>query len=185
MTQATVKLAVNEMLRGVEENPKSAQLTYKAKVKWMGDVLFTSKVAGLPDLLIDEPPAFGGGNRAQSPADLILSALGSCQGIMYSALASYMDIPLDELEIRLTGDLDLHGLLGLGADKGIPPGFQSIKFETRIKSSATEDRLKELVDAVESQCPILDTMMRSISVSGKAILNDREYVASQQKAEAA
>src|SRR5688572_7794726 len=112
MSQETIKHAVTQMLQGVDENPKSARLTYKNTVKWEGDVLFTSKVSGLPALSIDEPPAFGGGNTAQSPADLILSALGSCQGIMYSALASYMDIPLEELEIRLSGDLDLRGLLG-------------------------------------------------------------------------
>src|ERR1051326_4127145 len=149
MSQQTVKKAVEEMLQAVEKNPRNAALTDKANVTWEGDVLFSSKVAGFPVLKVDEPPAFGGGNSAQGPADLILSALGACQGIMYSALASYMDIQLDELEVKLSGDLDLRGLLGLGAESGIPPGFQNIKFETKLKSPASPERLRELVDAVE------------------------------------
>jgi uncharacterized OsmC-like protein len=177
MSQQTIKKAVEEMLEGIQKNPRSGLLNYKANVTWEGDVLFSSKVAGLPALKIDEPPAFGGGNSAQSPADLILSALGACQGIMYSALASYMDIQLDHLEIKLSGDLDLRGLLGLGQEQNIPPGFQNIKFETKIKSPASQERLRELVEAVESQCPILDTLLRSVNVRGKAVLNDTEYVA--------
>lgn len=186
MSQASVKVAVENMLKGVAATPHSAKLNYKANVRWEGDVLFSSKVGNLPVLKIDEPPAFGGGNSAQSPADLILSALGACQGIMYSALASYMDIPLEELEVKLSGDLDLHGLLGLGGDKGIPPGFQNIRFETRIKSPASLEQLQQLVDAVEAQCPILDTLVRGISVRGRALINGTEYVAqSNMSADAA
>src|SRR5688500_7794499 len=127
MSQQTVKLAVEKMLEDVQADSKNARLTYKANVKWDGDVRCISKVGQFPALTIDEPPAFGGGDSAQSPADLILSALGGCQLIMYAALASYMDIQLDELEMKLAGNLDLRGLLGLGEEDGIPPGFQGIK----------------------------------------------------------
>ena len=181
MSQQTVRAAVEKMRQGLEQAPTSGRVKNKAHVKWEGDVLCTSKVGNFPALTIDEPPVFGGGNTAQSPADLVLSALGACQLIMYSALASCMGIQLDSLEVDLTGELDLRGLLGLGEKDGIPPGFQNIRFETRLRSPADTERLKELVDTVERQCPILDTMLRSIDVTGKALINGSEYVAQAQR----
>jgi len=173
MSQETVKQAVNSLGAAITENPKSAQLRYKAEVVWDGDVHCTSSVRNLPPIAVDEPAAFGGGDTAQSPGDLILTALGSCQGIMYAALASAMDIELTSLKIKLSGNLDVHGLFGMGADKGIPPGFQDITYESIIESPASDEELQQLVNAVEAQCPILDTLIRPISVSGSATINGK------------
>ena len=173
MSQATVKEAVNSLGAAITDNPKSAQLKYKADVVWDGDVHCTSSVRNLPPVPIDEPAAFAGSDAAQSPGDLILTALGSCQGIMYAALASAMDIELTSLKVKLSGNLDLHGLFGMGTDKGIPPGFQDITFESIIESPASEDEIRKLVDAVEAQCPILDTLVRSITVNGSATINGK------------
>tara|TARA_R110002074_G_scaffold360879_2_gene533784 strand:+ start:2916 stop:3464 length:549 start_codon:yes stop_codon:yes gene_type:complete len=182
MSQATVKKAVDTLATAITDKPKSAQLRYKAEVVWDGDVHCTSSVRNLPPVPVDEPAAFGGGDTAQSPGDLILTALGSCQGIMYAALASAMDIELTSVKIKLTGNLDLHGLFGMGADKGIPPGFQDISFEAIIDSPASEEELKQLVDAVEAQCPILDTLVRPISVNGSATINGKPGYVSDKAA---
>lgn len=173
MSQATVKKAVDSLGAAITDNPKSAQLRYKAEVVWDGDVHCTSTVRNLPPVPVDEPAAFGGGDAAQSPGDLILTALGSCQGIMYAALASAMGIELTSLKVKLSGNLDLHGLFGMGVDKGIPPGFQDISFESIIESPASDEELKQLVNAVEAQCPILDTLVRPITVTGSATINGK------------
>jgi|TARA_B110000240_G_C13346266_1_gene387713 putative redox protein len=179
MSQATVKEAINNLATAITDNPKSARLRYKADVVWDGDVHCTSTVRSLPPVPVDEPAAFGGADSAQSPGDLVLTALGTCQGIMYAALASAMDIELTSVKIKLSGNLDLHGLFGMGADKGIPAGFQDISFESIIESPASDEELKQLVDAVEAQCPILDTLVRPISISGSATINGNPgYVAS-------
>lgn len=173
MSQATVKKAVDALAEAITDNPNSAKLRYRAEVVWDGDVHCTSTVRDLPPVPVDEPAAFGGGDAAQSPGDLILTALGTCQGIMYAALASAMEIELTSLTVKLSGNLDLHGLFGMGTDKGIPPGFQDISYESVIESPASEEQIKALVDAVEAQCPILDTLVRSIPVSGTATINGK------------
>ncbi|MEE9321599.1 MAG: OsmC family protein [Granulosicoccus sp.] len=169
MSQLSVKKAVSETAQLVAKDPKNGMLVYKANTTWQGDVKSSAQIRNFEPLIIDEPAAFGGGDTAVSPADLILAALGSCQEIMYSALASTMDIPLDEVSVKLSGKLDLRGLLGMGDDDQIPPGFQSISYETTIKSPANDEDLKRLIAAVEKQCPILDTLQRPISVTGKAV----------------
>ena len=110
MSQETVKTAVDSLAAAITDNPKSAQLKYRAEVTWDGDVHCTSRVRNLPAVPVDEPAAFGGGDAAQSPGDLILTALGTCQGIMYAALASAMGIELRSYKVKLEGNLDLHGL---------------------------------------------------------------------------
>ncbi len=183
MSQATVKEAVDKLAAAIKENPNSAKLVFKAEVDWDGDVRCKSKVRQFEPLTVDEPAVLGGGDTAQSPADLILTSLGACQEIMYSALASSMDIELNKVQVKLKGNLDLHGLSGMGADKGIPPGFQDIEFETILESPASEEQLQQLVDAVENQCPILDTLTRAIKVAGSATINGKSgYLAKQRAA---
>lgn len=172
MSQQTVKEAVSKTLEAIQQNPKSALIKYSADTYWERDVRCISKVRHFDPVVIDEPAAFGGDDTAQSPGDLILTALGGCQEIMYSALASVMDIPLESCSVKLSGTLDLHGLMGLGAEKDIPPGFLDISFETYIESPASEQQLQDLADAVEKQCPIMDTLQRSIPVGGRIFIND-------------
>lgn len=46
-----------------------------------------------------------------------------------------------------------------------------------LQSSTSDEALKELIDVVERQCPLLDTLTRGVKVTGKVNINDRaEYV---------
>ncbi len=183
MSQQTVKQAVLDTVSSIVKNPDTAKVVYRAEIDWEGDVKCTSRVRHFDPTLIDEPPAFGGDDSAPSPADFILTALGSCQEIMYAALASTMDIQLDSIKVKLKGNLDLRGLLGMGKDARVVPGFSNIEYEAIIQSPASQEELKRLVDAVERQCPVLDTLTRAISVSGSATINGKTgYVSSQEAA---
>jgi len=182
MSQATIKEACGKLADAITEDPTNAKVHYSAEVVWDGDVHCTSRVRHFDPLGVDEPEVFGGGDKDQSPADLVLSSFGACQGIMYAALASAMDIELTSVKFKLKGELDLHGLFGMGKDKGIPPGFQSISYEAIIDSPASEEEIKNLVSAVEAQCPLLDTLQRPIDVSGSATINGKSGYIAQQEA---
>lgn len=101
--------------------------------------------------------------------ELLLVALGSCQEIMYAAMAAMMGIKLNEVKVNLKGSLDLKGLFGM--DPAIPAGYQKITFETFLSSSAPEEDLRKLIEAVERHCPVLDTLVRPIEVTGKVTIN--------------
>ena len=49
-------------------------------------------------------------------------------------------ITLDSLEIRTQGKLDLRGFLGLSDD--VPPGYEAIDYEVRIKGDGTPERFR-------------------------------------------
>ena len=118
MSQQTVKEAVLATVETIENDTATAKVQYKAQTQWEEDVRCTARVRDFEPMVIDEPAAFGGGDSAMSPADVILVALGTCQEIMYVALASTMDIPLDEVKGDVSADLDLSGLAGM--DPEIP-----------------------------------------------------------------
>ena len=175
MSQKLVKEAVLQTASALEADPEAGKIKYQATTHWQEKTRCSATVRHFEPMIIDEPAAFGGDDAAMSPADVVLVALGTCQEIMYAALASTMDIQLDECKVDVTADLDLKGLMGMDPD--VPPGLLALDYHVHLKSPASDEQLKELIDIVERQCPLLDTLTRNVQVTGKVNINDRiEYV---------
>jgi uncharacterized OsmC-like protein len=175
MSQEAVKEAILKTAAAIEADAEAGKVKYSASTSWDGYVQCTAQVRDFEPMVIDEPAAFGGADAAMSPADVVLVALGTCQEIMYAALASTMNIQLDECKVDVTADLDLKGLMGMDAD--VPPGLLEMDYHVHLKSPASDEALKELIDIVERQCPLLDTLTRGVKVTGKVNINDRvEYI---------
>lgn len=164
-----VKEAITNLLGNVQANPDSSNVPYSASTELVEDVRCSAKVRNLPEVIIDEPPVLAGKDAGLSPVEHILIALGTCQEIMIAAYASVMDIPLDSVKVDLKSNLDVKGLLGL--DESVPAGFTDITYYTTIESPADQEALKKLVEAAESNCPVLDMLTRQVPVSGNVTLN--------------
>ena len=165
-TQGTIKGSVSNIIDKVAKDINFGKLTYSVNTHWEGGALCKAQIRKAHSLVVDEQPEFGGCDLGASPVELILAALGTSQEIMYSRLASIMDIELEECDVRLTADLDMRGLLGIKDDESIPPGFLKINNETTIKSSASNEELQTLINAVEKQCPVLDILTRNVKIIG-------------------
>ena len=137
MSQQSVKEAIQQTAAAVEADASAGKVRYQATTQWEEDVRCTAKVRNFETMTIDEPAAFGGGDAAMSPADVVLVALGTCQEIMYAALASAMDIQLDECKVDVTADLDLKGLMGM--DDEVPPGLLAMDYHVQLKSPASDE----------------------------------------------
>jgi putative redox protein len=107
-----------------------------------------------------------------SPVELVLVSLGTCQEIMYSAYESVMDIPLTSVKVNIRSNLDHKGLFGM--DETVPAGFTDIAFETTLVSSADNESLLKLVNAAESNCPVLDMLTRPVTVTGTVSINGND-----------
>lgn len=172
MSQASVKQALLKTIGGIQANPKTAKVVFRAATEWVEDVRCSASVRNFAPMAIDEPPELGGQDSAPNPVELVLVALGTCQEIMYSAYASVMDIQLDSVKVNARGYLDLKGLFGL--DDNVPAGYSRITFETELESPADDNALRKLVETVESHCPVLDILARPQSVTGTAKIRGRE-----------
>lgn len=179
MAQEYVKASVMKSIETIKANPKAAHVFFKVNTKLEEGVRCSAQVRSFSPMIIDEYPILGGHNAGPNPAELLLVALGACQEIMYSAYASVMDINLDSVKVDLKGDIDLNGMFGL--NENTTPGFNKISFKTNIESDADEETLMNLIDAVEKHCPVLDTILREITISGSASVNGKELFRSETK----
>lgn len=167
-----VKVAVGKIINSANDDKEFGNFKYYVNTKWEGGTLCKNQIRRAHKLLVDEPPAFGGDDLSASPVELVLAALGSCQIIMFSALAATRGIQLEELEVTLKARLNVRGLLGIKEDKKtVHPGFSNIKCETKITSSESNEIIRQLVEDVEKQCPVMDMLTRPMSVEGIAQVN--------------
>jgi putative redox protein len=170
-----LKATLLETMQGIQSKPDAAKVVFRAETKLVNGVSCTAKVRDFNEMVIDEPPELGGSDKGMNPMELIAAALGTCQEIMYAAYASVMDIKLDAVTVDVKGRLDLRGLFGM--DESVPAGYSKISYITRISSQEQNEKIEQLVQAVEAHCPVLDTLVRPITVSGQVFHNETELAA--------
>ena len=139
------------IINAIQENPTIAKFNFRSKGKWVngGHNRTTindfygagqTHVRSQPFVYeMDEPPALSG---------CLTTALiyhGAAQGIK-----------IEEVETTLSGDVDLHGFLGL--DESVRNGFQKIHVTFSIKSNAPEEKLRELMELAQKRSPVFDML---------------------------
>ena len=112
---------------------------------------------------VDEPSTLAGADLHANPVEYALASLASCQAITYRFWAAKLGIELDGLDIAAEGDLDLHGFFGL--DDGVRPGFTGIRLDVTPFGPEPEERYRELADAVDAHCPVLDLFANPTAVT--------------------
>lgn len=128
-------------------------------------------------LTVDEPPTLGGSDRGPTPVELVLTALGTCQEIVYATYARVLGIPLDAISVRVEGRLDPRGFFGV-AD--VPAGFQDVSFEVNLTSPAGPEAVGRLVATVNAHCPVLDILRQPVAVAGRYLLNGEPVAPADQ-----
>lgn len=108
-------------------------------------------------------PATGGTGLELCSGDMLLEALVACSGVTLKAVATALEIPLEEARVFAEGDLDFRGTLGV--DKTAKVGFEQIRLRFAIKSSAPQDRLDQLLKLTERYCVVLQTLASSPALS--------------------
>jgi len=166
-----LKEALQARIKNLAAGSAAPRVVMRAETRWLGNLLCEAASRGLPAIRADEPQAMGGDNTAMNPMELVLAALGMCQEIVYSAYAALMDIPLDSVDVSLSGQLDLREMFDLQHEAGA--GFSKIRFETRLQSPASEAEIRKLVETVERCCPVLDTLGRPVPVTGQVHFNNK------------
>jgi uncharacterized OsmC-like protein len=158
-----------EALRGVIDATAAAVSadSTKAAVVFRAAGVGESGVAtdiriGRHAVLIDEPPALGGGDAAPNPVETALAGLLSCQVVTYRFWAAKLGIPLDDVQVEAEGDLDVRGFFGL--QDGVRPGFGDVRLKVRLIGPASLEQYRELQVAVDEHCPVLDLFSNPTSV---------------------
>ena len=142
--------------------PDSAVATFESRSA-LHEGLRSEAVMRAHKLVVDEPPELGGTDAGPNPVELILAALGTCQEITYRAYATALGIPLDRVAVNLMGTIDLKGFFAV--DDAVRPGYQKITGTVRLESTASDEQLEILRNAVNAHCPVLDIIQNRVPVT--------------------
>lgn len=104
-------------------------------------------------------PYAGGTGELACSGDLLLASLAACQEVTLRMVATAMGITLNDVEVRVEGDMDFRGTMGV--DPETPVGYQAIRTKIRLKADAPEDRLQRLIQRAERYCVVNATLRQS------------------------
>ena len=150
----------------IKEKPEIAKFNFRAKGKWINgghNITTINEFYGAcqnfkrsqPFVFEkDEPPVLLGEDHGANPVEYVFAALDGCliTSLIYHAAAQ--GIKIDEVETSFSGDLNLHGFLGL--DENVRNGYEKIKVTFKIKADAPKEKLQELVQLAQKRSPVFD-----------------------------
>ncbi|WAA13380.1 OsmC family protein [Fervidibacillus halotolerans] len=139
----------------------STMETFKATTKILEGGLSVESSSRNFKVVLDEPKSLGGTDKGMNPVELVLCALGGCQGIVAKAYAKHKGIDLKDFRVELEGDLDVRGFKG---DPNVRPGFQEIRFKMYMKTDASPEKVKEFAQFIENTCPVGDSLTNGVSL---------------------
>lgn len=118
-------------------------------------------------VISDSPYDFAGYNLGPSSPELQLGVLGSCLTHIFLIQAAEKQVPLDELEVEVTGQQDPRA--GTPGNEHIPVYPHNISYTVRIKSAASPETLADLHQTVERVCPIFNLLVNPQEIKGTLI----------------
>ena len=130
----------------------------RVAVRWAGGQAFDSGRPDGPTLRVD-----GTGASAQSPVDLILTALASCAAIDVVEILAKRRTPVEQLEIDVTG---------VRVDT-TPRRLRHVTLEFRLDGAGIERVHAERAIglSIEKYCSVRDSLAREIGIEWVLVLN--------------
>jgi uncharacterized OsmC-like protein len=142
----------------------SAQVVFRASAT-AHDAVASTVGLGQHSVEVDEPPPLGGEGKAPNPVEYYLAALLSCQIVTWRIWAEKLGIVVDEITAHAEGDLDVQGFFGF--DDAVRPGFTDVRLVVKVTGPETPQRYRELQEAVDAHCPVVDLTRNATPVTTK------------------
>jgi uncharacterized OsmC-like protein len=166
-------VALGETVDAIETDASKAKVGFDVTTRWAGQTrsettvdgytIAGARIARSHRIVVDEPFELLGSDGAANPQELLMAALNACMTVGYVAGASLRGITLESLEIRTKGELDLRGFLGLS--DAVPPGYETIDYEVRIKGDGSREQFEEIHQTVMKTSPNYFNLNRPIRMN--------------------
>ena len=142
---------------GYRQDPASSRITLVARGGQAGAPIACSVDLGRAIYAAQAHPGVGGSGTAACSGDLLLGALAACAQLTCQMVAASMELPIEEIQVTVEGDLDLAGTLGLARDAKV--GFEAIRCRFNITApEASAAQLEALIEKTERYCVVLQTL---------------------------
>lgn len=139
-------------------DPQSSRITLTAKGGENASPLSCSVDIGRAVYQAEAHAGVGGTGTAACSGDLLLGALAACAQLTCQLVAVAMGIETRQVEVTVSGDLDLKGTLGISKDVSV--GFEGIRLAFKVNApAATKEQLQSLREKTEQYCVVLQTLL--------------------------
>jgi uncharacterized OsmC-like protein len=140
-------------------DPASSLITLKASGAQTGEPISCSVDIGRAIYDAQAHTGVGGAGTSACSGDLLLGALAACAQITCQMVATAMGISTERIEVKVEGDLDLRGTLGIA--KEVPVGFEAIRLHFDVVArEASPEQLQSLREKTEQYCVVMQTLVR-------------------------
>ncbi len=139
-----------------KEEPGSAVVTLRAQGRIGREGLSCRVDTGRALVEAGLHPATGGTGLQACSGDMLLEALAACAGVTLSAVSTATGVELRSGTVKVEGDLDFRGTLGVARDA--PVGFREIRLAFELDTDAGPEQLDQLLKLTERYCVVLQTL---------------------------
>src|SRR4051812_10776618 len=139
-----------------KDNPSSAVVTLKASGRLDAPGVSCRVETGRALIEAGLHPATGGNGLQACSGDMLLEALAACAGVTLRAVATALEFRLKGGSVKVEGDLDFRGTLGV--DRAAPVGFSAIRLAFALDTDEPQDRIDSLLKLTERYCVVLQTL---------------------------
>lgn len=115
-------------------------------------------------VITDSPPDFAGYDLGPGSPELQLGILGSCLAHSYLIHAARLGVPLDAVDVAVSGRLDARA--GRPGFEAVPVSPHDITYVVRVVSPASREAVARLEAEVDRFCPILNLLRSPQTVRG-------------------
>ncbi|HEX7098321.1 MAG TPA: OsmC family protein [Acidimicrobiia bacterium] len=162
-------------LDAVKAQPEAAKFRFRAANRWISGTHSQSRIHdffGLGEeqtheaeftFDADHPRQLVGSDTGPSPVEYLLHALAACITAGIGNVAAARGIELHRVESRVSGDIDLVGLLGI--DTTVRNGYQAIQVEIEIEGDAAAEDLRQVVERSVARSAVFDVLTNGTFVS--------------------
>jgi uncharacterized OsmC-like protein len=144
------------------DEPAAALVTLSARGS-LGEGITCSVQTGRAIAAAGLHPASGGDGSTLCSGDMLLEALAACAGVTLRAVATSMELAIEQGSVLVEGDLDFRGTLGV--DRDVPVGFRSIRVSFELATDVPEDQIDTLLRLTERYCVVYQTLASSPQLS--------------------
>jgi uncharacterized OsmC-like protein len=130
-------------------------------------------------ILSDSGPELAGYDFGPGSPEIQVGVLGSCLTHIFEIQAAEREIWLDALEVEVHAVQDFRS--GQPGFEQVPRWPHQFTYTVTIESDEPEERIRELHQAVEEVCPILNLLVNPQTITGSVTLNGREGVSTLTK----
>ncbi len=110
--------------------------------------------------------------KRPSPLQYFIASIGFCMFSQFKRLAAKSEVALVDLEMELRMTYDLTGKFPI---KDFSDAAQGVSYLFKITSDAPLEKIIQVAQAADKSCHTVNSMRKRMPVSGRFILNEREY----------